>query len=404
MTERRPQFVSLFRYPLRDHEALNNIYPRVLARLAETIDVHHFCYRDTVRHPLEDQPGFHLHPLGPGIRRQNARDKWLKSMLWYLWAFHIALWARRHKADLIYVEETLPVLPLILRYVSGRPVLISAADIFYDAYIRDDSPFRWVKSMLLATDIFTWKRLRGLVTRTQAFKDFAVSRGVDGARIRVVPEAAEDRFFHPMDRAAARRDAGYRDGQVVLLHHGVLHPNKALDRILRFIEPSLRANVTLHLVFAGDGPMRRTLETLAAELKISDRVTFTGWLPGTEDLNVHLNACDVSLVIREGRFSDHFHITANLLHSFACGCAILCSRLRGMSEHLQENRNGLLFDPADGAEFRAQLQRLIDDPALRRRLGEAARQTAVEKLSPHRVSDLWYDALLFFMTAQESSR
>ena len=123
-------------------------------------------------------------------------------------------------------------------------------------------------------------------------------------------------------------------------------------------------------------------------------VRFLGWLPGTKGLNELLSACDVSLVNREGRFSDHFQVTANLLHSLSCGCPTLATRLRGIAELVEDGRNGFLFDPGNGDEFRSKLEILMTDDALRVRLGQAALQTARTQLAPETVTNTWVAALL----------
>lgn len=397
----KPMLVSLFRYSLQDHEAMNNIYPHVLVELSHTVEIHHFCGKGNTPHWLADQAEVCVHELPVRFRRGCEIDKWTKTLLWYFISLRAAWWARRHNANLIYIEESLPWLPLLLAWVAACPVAMSAADIFWDVYLPDNGITGRLKRVLLRMDVRVWKRLRGLITHTQAFKEYAVRQGLSAGRVFVVPEACEDTSFRRTDRYAARQAAGYKGDEQVVLHHGILVPNKALERLLDFIAPVLHERPHLRIEFAGDGPMRNKLEAKAKELNIQGQVRLLGWLPTVAQLNILLNAADVSVVMREGRISDHFQVTANLLHSLACGSPILAARLKGIAELVHEGENGLLFNPSDGDEFRRQLVRLLDDEQLRRRLADAALKTAQDQLNPRCVTEAWAMALRALISEQE---
>ena len=383
-------------YPIADHEAMNNIFPALLQELARTVDVHHFSYRSAKPHPLHGEPGIFIHEFRLGVRRGHNADKWLKTLLWFPLAVRIAWQARRLRAEYIYSEEYITFLPLIMRLVSGCPIVVSGADIFWDVYLGHGFFSRWARKILLSVDRFTWQRLRGVITRTEAMKRFMVSQGVAAERVFVVPEACETQFFHPMDRAAARREWGLSDEDLIIVHHGILHPNKNLDHAFEYLKPVFPKYPRLQLWIAGDGPLRQYLEKRAAELGIADRVRFLGWLPDVRSLNTLLNAANISLVMRHGAFSDHFQITANLLHSLACGCAILSVRLDGIAENAAEGSSALLFDPESGEEFSGQLERLLGDPVLRQTLRAGAARVARERLDPRHITDLWVRALRHF--------
>ena len=66
----------------------------------------------------------------------------------------------------------------------------------------------------------------------------------------------------------------------------------------------------------------------------------------------------------------------------------------GVSEIAIEDRNALLFDPNDMAEFKAKLGRLIRGPGLREQLGKTARADALEHFDMQRVTDSTVSPLL----------
>lgn len=74
------------------------------------------------------------------------------------------------------------------------------------------------------------------------------------------------------------------------------------------------------------------------------------------------------------------------LEAAASGSAVIASRRGGADEWLEHGRNGLLTDPFDPAETARELAQLLDRPRLRIRLGQAARQTAVERFDLARIA------------------
>ena len=392
----RKKLASVFRYNLADHEAMANTYPYVLAYLAERLEVHHFCSQGDEPHWLSSR-GVEVHEIPMTIRRSSERDKWFKTFLWYMVAPWIGFRLRWMRVDLVYVEEPLPIFPLILMLTSGKPVAMSNADLFWDVYLGDGPLVSKIKKVLIAMDGAIWRRLRGTLTHTEAAKRFYVQKlGLDPGRIHVVPEACEPDLFRPVDRSKARHRFGFGD-EIVIFHHGVLHPNKVLHRAVEYMAPLLKEFPQVRFVLTGEGSARPRIEESVEQYDVGTQVVFTGWLSDVDTLNNYLSACDVSLLIREGRFSDHFHLTANLLHSLACGTALLSARLDGICEYVEEGVSAMLFSPDDPVEFRDKLRRLIMEPELRERLRKGALLTAQDRLSPKAVTEQWIQVLLSFM-------
>lgn len=391
----RPLLVTLFRYPLHEHEAMVNPIGDVFRLLADKADVHHFCYSDARRHALQDVPGFHLHSIPGRIHRGHEVSKWFQTILWFGWCVPIALWARFRRARLVYVPESIPFLATWLHLLSGRPLAMNVADLFWDMYLPETPRGKRWKRKLACGEARGWRKLRGIITHTDAFKRHAVSLGVAPERIHLVPEACDvHRFFPAADRASCRARLGIRPTDFVLLFHGILHPNKALDRVLDYLAPLMEEQAHLRFIIIGNGPARPKLENQLAEKPWRTRVEFMGWLPGSKELNDALNACDVSLVMREGRLSDHFQITAALFHSLACGCCILAAKLDGVAEWIHSGENGLLFDPRSPAEFTARLRELMASAELRQRLGQAAAQTARTRMDHKKIAAQWAAVIL----------
>jgi glycosyltransferase involved in cell wall biosynthesis len=186
--------------------------------------------------------------------------------------------------------------------------------------------------------------------------------------------------FHPVDaqtRAATRAHYGYTDGHIVMTHHGILHPNKGNDWILRRMAELKDDLHQLRFLLIGDGPEMPKLKVLSKELHIEDRVTFTGWLPNEEALNNALASTDIGLVMRIGQETDHFHMTDTLAHEMACGKAILAVNLKGIAEILAESEAGRIFATDQPSTFRMHAKELTQSVGIRQTAGQAAQQLSL---------------------------
>lgn len=68
-----------------------------------------------------------------------------------------------------------------------------------------------------------------------------------------------------------------------------------------------------------------------------------------------------------------------LIEAMACGVCVIASALPHVPQVIDDGRNGLLFPPGDVGALRAQLERALADPALVRRLGQAAAEDAARR-------------------------
>jgi sugar transferase (PEP-CTERM/EpsH1 system associated) len=135
--------------------------------------------------------------------------------------------------------------------------------------------------------------------------------------------------------------------------------------------PALRDVVRLMIV--GDGPLLVSLRERAVALGVADLV----WLPGASDrVPQLLRTLDVFVLpsLNEG--------TSNtLLEAMASGLPTIASAVGGNIELVDDGVTGALVPPADAVRLAACLARYVDDAAMRRRHGTAARARTVQRFS-----------------------
>lgn len=196
------------------------------------------------------------------------------------------------------------------------------------------------------------------------------------ADVRVVHLGTTPSHFHPgIDAREVRRKHGLEGGPW-LLTVARLDFHKGIDTVIRAL-PAIRAAVPgARYAVAGVGSRRDALQALITELGLGDAVRLLGFVPD-QDLPALYNAADLFVLVsrRHDLLVEGFGIAC--VEASACGLAVIGSRSGGIPEAVREGETGLLVDPDDPAALAAAAVRVLDDVALRRRLGAAGR-AAVE--------------------------
>jgi glycosyltransferase involved in cell wall biosynthesis len=202
---------------------------------------------------------------------------------------------------------------------------------------------------------------------SEAVRARLVADGLPADRLRVVHSGVDLARLDavPRDPASRRREWGVPADARVVGHLGALTPEKGHAVLLRAMAPLLSREADLRLVLAGAGPLEAELRALAGELKVAEAVRFTGFL---EDALAHLAAFDVFAFpsLAEG-------LGTTVLDALALRLPCVVSRAGGLAEIVRDEQEGLLVDPGDEEGLRRAIARLLADPALARRLGDAGR-------------------------------
>jgi glycosyltransferase involved in cell wall biosynthesis len=172
----------------------------------------------------------------------------------------------------------------------------------------------------------------------------------------------------PSGAGSGGRDPGSKP--VALCIAAPVH-KKGIDVLLHALHALGSDNgPTLRLV--GDGPLRSELEQLSARLGLADRVVFLGERPRKEVFE-EVVRCDM-LVMPSRHESESFGLAT--LEAMACGKPVIASAVGGLVELVAHDETGLLVPRDDPPALAQAIRRLVQDPMLRARLGQAGRRRA----------------------------
>ena len=163
-----------------------------------------------------------------------------------------------------------------------------------------------------------------------------------------------------------------------ILYAGNLVESKGVDLLLRAAAELQRRGVACQLKILGEGPARSSLETLAGQLGIAARVTWSSFVP-QDQIAAEYGASTVTVLASRGRGEG---LGLTLVEALLAGCAVVGSSAGGIPEVVQHERTGLVARDGDATHLAAQIERLLTDPGLRIRLTTAGKEHVRRHYSP----------------------
>jgi glycosyltransferase involved in cell wall biosynthesis len=180
----------------------------------------------------------------------------------------------------------------------------------------------------------------------------------------VIPNGVDASLFRPdqRDEALHERLGG---GRQLLVFCGRLSREKGLDPFADGYGALRARRDDVHLVMVGDGPIRAELER-----RFGATATFTGFLHSA-DLARVMASCDVFVFPSQ---SDT--LGRAITEAQASGLAAVVYGGGGPAECIAPDTTGLLAQAGNMVDFMACIERLLDEPGRRARMGVAARERA----------------------------
>ena len=180
--------------------------------------------------------------------------------------------------------------------------------------------------------------------------------------IEVVPNGIDPARFERLPQRPAAED------KVVLGFVGFVREWHGLDTVIAAMAADA-SGPRIRLDVVGDGPALPALRQQAAAFGVAERVRFAG-LVEHDAIPAVVASFDIALQPRVVAYASPL----KLFEYMAAGKAIVAPDQPNIREVLQDGATALLFDPARDGSMWAAIGRLAADPAMRARLGEAARR------------------------------
>jgi glycosyltransferase involved in cell wall biosynthesis len=224
---------------------------------------------------------------------------------------------------------------------------------------------------------FLEQELLSQATRVIAVSDevgrHVVDLGVDPDRVAVIPNGYNATLFRP--RRERSIQASRADGErFTIAFVGSLRPWHGLDLLIEAFARLHSEQPNCQLLLVGDGPLRDEVRRRLRNAVPAESFYLTGAVPHPE-VPSWLAQADVA-VAPYPSIPDFYFSPLKVIEYCAMGLPIVASHVGQVASVLSHEETALLTEPGDVGELTNALRRLLDDSALRRRLGSAARSVA----------------------------
>ncbi len=216
----------------------------------------------------------------------------------------------------------------------------------------------------------TLRSVRQVIVHTRSYG--VTSAGLRGLPLEIIPSVVDLDWFRPGLPSEDLRRELRLEGNRVLVFTGRLVPHKGVDVILEALR-ELPSDVVL--VVIGAGPHLPHLVAEARRRGVVDRVRFCQGV-SDDDLPRYL-ALGQAFVFPSQNRLEGFGLAA--VEAMAMGLPVVVADVPGVREVIDDGREGVLVEPLIATDLAAKLRSLLDDPALARRMGAAARRRAEER-------------------------
>ncbi len=206
-------------------------------------------------------------------------------------------------------------------------------------------------------------------------------RGIDAAdKVSLVYHGIDTSRFPAPPESRPPRDGGKADDPVQLVSVGRAVAKKGYDILLDALA-KLPRDLHWRLDHIGGGPLLPALKEQAERLGLAGRIAWQGAQAQDAVIAAYRQADLFALASRRDSEGDMDGLPNVLMEAQSQGLACVSTDLSAIPELIEPDQTGLLVPPDDATALAAALQRLIADPALRRRLGDAGAKRVRERFS-----------------------
>ncbi len=262
----------------------------------------------------------------------------------------------------------------------GIPVILDALVSQYDTEVVDrkrisrGSPRAW---FLWALDWFSCFVADAIVVDTNEHKKFFTEKFfVNARKILVVPVGCRSDLFVPLPQREP-------DGAFVVEFHGGFSPLQGVEYILDAAKVLQDKGENVRFELTGEGQLSNALRRRAQELGLAN-VVFLG-RSSLEGLPHSIARGDICLGVF-GTTAKALRVIPNKVYEcMSCGKPVITERSPAALEKLRDREDVYMVEPGNGADIAEKTLELKRDAKSRIRLGERARETSLNTLSPRAV-------------------
>ena len=224
----------------------------------------------------------------------------------------------------------------------------------------------------------------GSAARDFVQREFRIPQG----RVKVVHVGVDAQLFKP-----SAGPTPLTEGEVKLLTVARLHPYKGLEGLIRAMSIVVKSQPGVVLYIMGRGPSGPDLKKLVGDLQLEKTVRFVETpVPNTQMPPVY-SSCDIYI---QPSVVEPYGIA--VLEAMGCGRPVICSRIGGMTDTVDDGITGFLVPPANAEALAEKILFLAGDSQRRAVMSQAARKRVEGQFDWPIIARQYLDIIMAVMT------
>jgi len=236
---------------------------------------------------------------------------------------------------------------------------------------------RWKASHELAIDRLLARSTDRIIVNSRGVRDFYVARGLPAEKFVVIPNGIELPRQKPILREELLAELKLPPGTRLIGAVGRLWPQKRIKDLIWAADLLKVIRDDVHLLVIGDGPLRRRIERFRYLMRIEDKVHLLGHRDDVPRLMPHFDVLWLA--------SGYEGLPNSVMEAMSHAVPVVATNIPGNRDLIEHGKTGYLVSVGDRAAFARWTQKILDDPQLAQRLGQAGqekirREFTIEKM------------------------
>ena len=268
----------------------------------------------------------------------------------------------------------------VLGRIAGIPVIISS-----ERTMRQEGKFRQLSNRYTAS---LSDRIVCVSVNVAKYTEQTIH--LPPEKLVVIPNGVDRNDYRNLpSKAEARRLFQLPDSALIIGAIGRMHRVKGLNILLSAFAQLAELRGSVHLLFVGEGSVRQLLIDQTHDFGLNSKVTFLAF---QKDIPKLLPALDlfVSASLHEG-------MPNAVLEAMAAGLPVVATDVGGTPEVVQDGQTGFLVPPGEFEALAISIDKLLEDPDLRCRMGKEGKERVARYFSIEQMSQQYeqlYEQLL----------
>lgn len=203
-----------------------------------------------------------------------------------------------------------------------------------------------------------------------------IAEQLGAKRVVVIPNGVDVDKFKPLDKSEIREKYGFSEEDKILISTSRLTPKNGIDILIKAIArlPS-EIRQELKVLILGEGPQKSELEFLIKRLGLNDIISLFGYIPH-EKLPEYLNLANIFC---RPSLDEGFGIS--FIEAMACKLSVVGTPVGGITDIIENGKNGLFVKPNDDKDLAEKLNELITNNSLCEELAKEGYKTVYNRFT-----------------------